>query len=249
MFPEIVKNLKDIQISSGNETSTFNFNFGEFVKACLEVPIQQSNLEYILNQIEDTINLLNNSCLLNEFLYSFYQIKIIGKLFTELLENIGEIKAEQKGQKINSDALLNIKALTNIRPILLKLRLLEGLTNKGKSNFGYCMNPVLYMPEINQLLLQLNGLVLNRDKSILKNFFLFCKEYHNYINYIEFIFPYNNFIEKCKDSDFDLAYYYIKFMIEFYKNKTNFIFIFDDEEIPFIFEKNQYTIYLLINSI
>ena len=29
-------------------------------------------------------------------------------------------------------------------------------------------------------------------------------------------------------------------MIEYSKNKTNFILIFDDEEIPFIFEKNQY---------
>jgi len=240
MFPEIVKNLKEIQISSNNETSQFNFNFGEFVKACLDVPIQQSNLKYILNQIEDTINLLNNSCLLNEFLYSFYQIKIIGKFLNELLENIGEIKAEQKGQKINSDFLLNIKTLTNIRPILLRLRLLEGLTNKGKSNFGYCMNPVLHMPEINQLLFQLNSLVLNRDKSTLKNFFSFCKEYHYYIIFIEFIFPYNKFIENCKNSDFELAFYYIEFMIEFYKSKTNFIFIIDDEEIPFIFEKNQY---------
>ena len=79
MFPDIVKYLKDIQISSSNEASQTNFNFGEFVKACLEVPLQQSNLEYICNQIEDTINLLNISCLLNEFLYSFYQIKIIGK--------------------------------------------------------------------------------------------------------------------------------------------------------------------------
>jgi len=240
MFPEIVKNLKEIQISSSNEASQFKFNFGEFVKACLEVPIQKSNLEYICNQIEDTINLLNISCLSNEFLYSFYQIKIILKFFNELLENIGEIKTEYKGQKINSDDLLNIKSLINIRPILLKLRLLEGLTNKRKVYFGYYMNPVLYMPEINNLLLQLNELVLYRDKKSLKNFFSWCKEYHNYINFIEFIFPYNKFIENCKGSDFDLAYFYIEFMIEYYKNKTNFILIFDDEEIPFIFEKNQY---------
>ena len=239
MFPEIMNYLKEIQISSSNETSQINFNFGEFVKTCLEVPLQRSNLEYICNQIEDTINLLNVSCLSNEFLYSFYQIKIIGKFFNELLKNIGEIKAEQKGQKINSEALLNIKTLTNIRPILLKLRLLEGLTNKGKSNFGYCMNPVLHMPEINQLLLQLNGLVLNRNKLNLNKFFSFCKENHYYIKFIESIFPYNKFNEKCKGSDFDLAYYYIKLMIEFYKNKTNFIFIFDNKEIPFIFEKNQ----------
>ena len=54
MFPEIVKTLLEIQVSSSNETSQFNFKFGEFVNICLEVPIQQSNLEYVINQIEDT---------------------------------------------------------------------------------------------------------------------------------------------------------------------------------------------------
>ena len=70
--------------------------------------------------------------------------------------------------------MLNIKTLTNIRPILLKLRLLEGLTNKGKSNFGYCMNPALHMPEINQLLIKLNDLVINMNKISLKEIFSFA---------------------------------------------------------------------------
>ena len=240
MFHEIVKILKEIQISSENGISKFNFNFGEFVKLCLDVPIQQTNLEYIKNQIDDTINLLNNSNLSNEFLFSFYQIKIIGKLFNDLLENIGEIKAEQKGLKLNSDSLINIKSLKNIKKILLKLRLLEGLTNKGKTNFGYLMNPILHQTGINKLLLHLNDLILNRNKSTLKNFIYFCLENHTFIDYIEIVFPFNKFIENYKGTDFELSYFYIKFMIEFYKNKNNFIFIFDEEEVSFIFEINQY---------
>jgi len=240
LFPEIVNNLKEIQISSINETSQFNFDFREFVKACLEIPLQQSNLEYIYNQIEETINLLNNSCLSNEFLYSFYQIKIIGKLFKKLLDKIRINKLEQKGLKLNSDDLLNTKDFTDVRPILLKLRLLEGLTNRGKSYFSYGMNPILYMPEINQLINKLNNLVINRNKNSLKELFSFCNKYQCYIKFIEFIFPYNNFIEECKNSDFGLAYYYIELMIECCKNKTNFTVIFDNEEIPFFFEKNQY---------
>ena len=129
--------------------------------------------------------------------------------------------------------MLNIKTLTNIRPNLLKLRLLEGLTNKGKSNFDYCMNLALHMPEINQLFIKLNGLVINMNKISLKEIFSFCNKN-------------NRFIEKCEGSDFDLAFYYIKFMIEYCKNKTNFILIFDDEEIPFIFEKIQYNKIFLI---
>ena len=120
MFPEIVKTLMEIQIDSTSESTQFNFNFGDFVRLCLEVPIQQSNLEYIKNQIDDTINLLNNSCLSKESFFSFYQIKIVGNLYKELLDNIGEIKAEHKGQKINSDALINIKSLSNIKFILFK---------------------------------------------------------------------------------------------------------------------------------
>ena len=41
---------------------------------------------------------------------------------------------KSKEQKINSDQLLRIDTL---KSILLKFRLLEGLTNKGKENFGY----------------------------------------------------------------------------------------------------------------
>ena len=60
------------------------------------------------------------------------------------------------------------------------------------------------------------------------------------MNYVEIVFPYNQFNEKFKGTDFDIAYEYIKFMLELYKTKTNFVFIFDNEEIPFIFEEKQY---------
>ena len=86
-------------------------------------------MEYIKNQIEDTLILLNNSNLEEDSLYSFYQIKIIGNFYNELLENIGLIKVENKNQKINSDELLEINSL---KPILLRFRFLEGLNNKGK---------------------------------------------------------------------------------------------------------------------
>ena len=237
MFPNIVKELIEIQTDSLNETSQFNFNFGNFVKLCLDVPIEQGNLEYIKNQIEDTVNLLNYSNLSKESLYNFYQIKIVEKFYSDLLNNIGSVKAENKGYKISSDELLRINSLKNI---LLKFRLLEGLTNKGKSNFGYCMNPILYMPEINQLILKLNSLILKKNKLALKEFVSFIFENHHFLNVVETIFPYNKFNEECHGIDFEIAFYYIKLMIEFYKNKTNFVIIFDHEEIPFIFGVNQY---------
>ena len=236
-FPEIVKCLLEIQISSINEITEYNFNFGQFVSLCLEVPIEQANLEYIKNQIEDTLNLLSSSNLKEESLFSFYQIKIVEKLYNELLENIGVIKVENKGKKLNSDELLKINVL---KPILLRFRLLEGLTNKGKDNFGFCLNSVLYIPEINQLILKLNNLLLKKNKSALKEFVAFCKEYHHFLNCVLTIFPFNQFNKECGGTDFEVAFNYIKFMVEYYKNKTNFSLIFDNEEFSFIFEEKQF---------
>ena len=237
LFQKIMTCLLQIQNSSLNKVSTYNFNFGDFVKECLDVAIEEENLRYIKDQIEDTLNLLNYSELSKESLYSFYQIKIVYNFYEEILENIGSVKVENKGQKMNSDQLLRIDTL---KPILLKFRLLEGLTNKGKENFGYNINPVLHKPELNQFLLKLNELILNKNKSALKYFIKFAQEYHYFLNDLDTLFPFNQFNEKCKDTDFEVAYYYLKLMVELYKNKTNFIFIFDNEEFPFIFEEKQY---------
>ena len=86
------------------------------------------------------------------------------------------------------------------------------------------MNKVLYMPEINQLIFKLNSLILNKNKSSLKEFVSFISEYHHFLNIIEIIFPYNKFNLECKEKDFEVAFYYIKMMAQFYKNKTNFMF-------------------------
>ena len=48
------------------------------------------------------------------------------------------------------------------------------------------------------------------------------------------------FNKECKGNDFEISFYYIKMMIELYNNKTNFILIFDKEQIPFIFGDKQY---------
>ena len=128
-FPKIMAPLLQIQKASANKASQYIFNFGDFVKECLDVSLEEENLRYINDKIEDTLNLLNYSDLPNESHYSYYQIKLIEIFSNELLNNIGSIKSENKGRKIDSDQLLKINPL---KPILLKFRLLEGLTNFGK---------------------------------------------------------------------------------------------------------------------
>jgi hypothetical protein len=74
-FPEITKSLIEIQIFSINTISQFNFNFGNFVTACLNVPMEEENLEYIKNQLEDTLTLLNYSELSKNHYIHFIKLK------------------------------------------------------------------------------------------------------------------------------------------------------------------------------
>ena len=238
MFPEIISDLFQIQIASSNEFSQFNFNLGKFVKSCIEIPIEKTYLEYIINQMEDTIILLNNSNFSKESFHYFYQIKIVKQFYIEILKIIDSVKIEDKRRKLNSDELLKVNSL---KPILLKFRLLEELTNKGDKNFGLGMNSNLYIPEINKLILKINSLLSNKNKKSFKKFISFCLKNHQFLKVTEIIFPYNKFNKECIGTYFDIAFYYIKMMVEFYKNKTNFIIIFDDnDEYPFIFESQQY---------
>ena len=156
------------------------------------------------------------------------------KIYDELLENIRLVNVENKGQKLNFVELLRIISL---KTILLKFRLLEKITSKGKNNYGYCMNPILYIPEINHSLLQLNYLILYNNKNSLGVFVSYCLEHHQMLNVIELIFPYNKLNEECKGKDFEVSFYYVKMMIELFKNKTNFILIINNEHFHFIFSE------------
>ena len=96
------------------------------------------------------------------------------------------------------------------------------------------------MPEINHLLLQLNYLILYNNKNTFGAFVSYCLEHHQMLNVIELIFPYHMLNEECKGKDFEVSFYYIKMMIELYKNKTNFILIINNEHFHFIFSEKQY---------
>jgi len=56
-----VKNvLEDLaQIQKSNEQNIFNFNFKGFVQKCLKVKLKDINILKIIDNIEDTINILN----------------------------------------------------------------------------------------------------------------------------------------------------------------------------------------------
>ncbi len=113
-FPKIMEPLLQIQKASTNRASQYIFDFGDFVKECMDVYLEEENIKYIKDQIDDTLNLLNNSDLPKESLYSFYQIKLIEILYNEILNNIDCIKSENKGHKINLDQFLRLESLKPI---------------------------------------------------------------------------------------------------------------------------------------
>ena len=84
---DVLKDLSNIQKS--NEQNLFNFNFRGFVKKCMKITIKEENIQLIIDNIEDTINLLNYQNknkydFYDETLSNYFQINIIKNLFIEL---------------------------------------------------------------------------------------------------------------------------------------------------------------------
>jgi hypothetical protein len=116
--------------------------------------------------------------------------------------------------------------INDIKPIILKFRLLELLTlNEGK-NFGYKMTTIFYRNDINQLIYQLDNLIIKKNKDALKKFNSFCYDHQHFIEFIGTIFPYNQFNKNCIGSDFKITVFYIELLIKLYEKKTNFYFLF-----------------------
>ena len=86
--------LEDLnQIQKSNEQNIFNFNFKSFVQKCFKIKLKEENIKIVLNNIEDTLNLLNyqhnnNQKNYNETLSNYFQINIIKNLFQELYEQM-----------------------------------------------------------------------------------------------------------------------------------------------------------------
>ena len=95
ILEEEVRNvLEDLcQIQKSNEQNVFNFNFRGFVQKCLKIKIKDNNVLKIIDNIEDTINILDyqnkyKNIHYDEVLSNFYQINIIKNLFKELYEQM-----------------------------------------------------------------------------------------------------------------------------------------------------------------
>ena len=93
-LPEEVINILDelCKIQKSNEKNIFQFNFRSFVQKCMALKLNDENISLIINNIEDTLNLLiyqNNNYYqkYDENLSNFFQISIMKNLLKELFDN------------------------------------------------------------------------------------------------------------------------------------------------------------------
>ena len=191
-FPEIIRDLLNIQQVAKGKNTHYNFNFQNFVSNCLKIEIDENNLIYLNTQIEKTFNLIYNSSISNELMFNYCQIKIIKNIYEELLDEIYSVKSEEKGNKLNSDELLRNPIL---RKTLLRFRLLEKLI-MNDDTFTKGINPILYDENINEIIIQINNLRTKKDKTSFKEFIKYIRSNINVLPIIKEIFPYDSFNDK-----------------------------------------------------
>ena len=251
IYNNIVMFLIKIQNACEGEYYT-DFNFKEFIQQCMEVKIEEIDIDFIIINIQDTLNLLDYSKEINQdqvkhFKEQFYQIHIVKDLLKEIKENLKDVASTQKDLKLNDPDLLKINSL---RPILLRLKLLINLLESEKS-FATLFKTELLNDKAELIINVINDMKNYKDKfenESLKNFENAKDSFFNLIavlykepsllNMFDMIFPYSQFSNK--ESPLYLAGFYLKAWNTLAENKINFTIITPKYKYNFIYEKFQF---------
>ena len=147
VLPEEVINILDelYKIQKSHEQDIFQFNFRSFVQKCMALKLNDKIILLIINNIEDTLNLLiyqndKYSQKYDENLSNIFQISIMKNLLNELYDIMRTIELKDiEHYSLSSNELLSRKKL---KPILLKMNLLYALLNEEL--FSEKMNYKIY---------------------------------------------------------------------------------------------------------
>ena len=126
VLPEEVINILDelYKIQKSHEQDIFQFNFRSFVQKCMALKLNDKIILLIINNIEDTLNLLiyqndKYSQKYDENLSNIFQISIMKNLLNELYDIMRTIELKDiEHYSLGSKELLSRKKL---KPILLKI--------------------------------------------------------------------------------------------------------------------------------
>ena len=238
-FKEISEILIGIQNYACNNIE-YNFSFIYFIQNCLKLPLNEEILKWVINNIEDTINLLNNNNKMsNEVKSNLYQIIIIKNIFNELIDNIQNLDECVSNKELLSEDLLNIK---EIKPIIMKLKLLYMLL-KSKSEkkiniYLESINYKLFSPLCIELCFVLNKFISSPNKN---NFFELAKlifKNPDFFNLLEILYPFNlNKINKNETTKCVSQLIYT--WTNLYKYKNNFSLTIENNKYEIIFNEDQ----------
>ena len=222
-FPNIIKELNKIQqaVESPNSGNSIDFLFKEFIEDCLQIQITESNLNFILNNIEDTLNLVNynQNKLTKQKFAEFNKLNSIKIILSKIKNNKNKISPIEKGLPLNSNELLKNETL---KSPLLSLHLLLELVKNGKKYFAEGLKDELYIKNLEEFLLIITQFKLEQTRNNFENLIKYLIYYPKYLKIVDFFFPFQHF----KSKEMELSCYFIEMISILYNKKINFKFQF-----------------------
>ena len=192
-----------------------DFILVDFIKECLNLELDESELQKICNYINETLEALteklnkkNNQSHLFGYIM---QMKIISKIFKEIQSRFSEIESKYYNIKLNSEEIENIEA---IKEPIMKLKLLSQLII-DKNTFNQKIKLFVFDIGLNKLLKLINDFIQSNDTYSFKYLIDYLHDKQNLLNVIDSIFPYNS----NKLNDFSKKLIYVIYLLNKKKNR------------------------------
>ena len=226
----LIKNCQEIIINN----KKLDFILIDFIKVCLNLELDESELQKICNYINETLEVLterlnkkNNTIQIFGYIM---QMKLISKIFKEIQSRFSEIESKYYNIKLNSEEIENIEA---IKEPIMKLKLLSQLII-DKNTFNQKIKLFVFDIGLNKLLKLINDFIQSNDTYSFKYLIDYLHDKKNLLNVIDSIFPYN-----CnKLNEFSKKLIYVIFLLN--KKKINFTLrIEGSNHYKFIYDREQ----------
>ena len=234
MESEVKNVLEDLnKIQRANEENSFVFNFKSFVQKCFKIKLKDENVLKIINNIKDTLNLLNyqKNIKNNEILSNYFQITIVKNLFKNLLKQMKKIEIKTSNLQNFSLESKELLEKPELKPVLLKMKFLLFLLNDEKI-FTENLNFKIFDRKIKHLIPIIKSFVRDQSKKGFKKFLKKCAENANNFKILEFIFPKHKFYN---NKNYNLIILYINAICKLISNENKFSFEIDKNK--FVFNK------------
>ena len=226
-YEDLLNILRDIQLVCEGKKNHLKFNFEKFTNYCLNIKI--CDLGIVMAHIKDTLDnyIIKSSKINEEKKLEFGQIKIILRIFEEIISNRSFLLGQELELQLDDSILLkNEKIIYSI----FKLNLLANILTKDElyfyQKYNYIIDYISIFKKINKNLQK-----LKKEENV-KSFAEFLLEFKKDPNIYENIFPNAIF----KDTKISFINYLIPLIIKIIK-VNSFILIKFPNDISIKFGK------------